>query len=245
MTHGEPETVAARLTDLIEPFGSVGPQDRWMPQGFDQLDEAELHKATRLLNKDDCTRLREWWFAIFRGGRQTGPSFDIASTCTMTVANQRRPGILLVEAEAHDEELLSERNGKALGPDASETSQRNHAHIAGCIAEACEGLNRCTELSWRLSHEHHYQMSNRFASAWKLASVGLPVILIYLGFTDSEEMSDCGKPFKCLDDWERLVRGHSAEFVPDAAWNRGWSVWGGAVIPLIRVCSQALSLPGS
>lgn len=40
MTHGTAEEVAAHLTELISGFASIRPNDRWMPQGFENLEEA-------------------------------------------------------------------------------------------------------------------------------------------------------------------------------------------------------------
>ena len=34
LTHGDSQRVAARLTELIKPWGRVGADDRWMPEGF-------------------------------------------------------------------------------------------------------------------------------------------------------------------------------------------------------------------
>ena len=96
MTHGHPEKVAMRLTELIAPWGRVTPDDRWMPVGFDQIEEAQLHEAPRLLDPKACEQLKKWWFAIVRG-KQTAPSFDIASTCTVTAGGVSKQGLLLVE----------------------------------------------------------------------------------------------------------------------------------------------------
>jgi hypothetical protein len=43
---------------------------------------------------------------------------------------------------------------------------------------------------WTLSRDSHYQLTNRFAWAWKLASMGVPVVLGYLGFQGAAEMKD-------------------------------------------------------
>jgi hypothetical protein len=60
LTHGSAEEVAERLTALIAPFGNVRPTDNWMPQGFDDLDEAPLHNAPRLLPADVSQQLLSW-----------------------------------------------------------------------------------------------------------------------------------------------------------------------------------------
>lgn len=175
LTHGRPEQVASRLNALAEPWGTVSADDQWMPEGFCRIEEAQLDKAGRLLPKQDCDGLRSWWLAVSRGNTRT-PNWDIASTCTV----DGRKGLLLIEAKAHTEELKVEDRVGA-GP-------RNRARIAKCIKEANAALKSWTNLNWALSHEHRYQMANRFAWSWKLADLGYPVILVYLGFLGAEEM---------------------------------------------------------
>jgi len=235
LTHGNPEDVAARLTQLIAPFGVVSPEDHWMPQGFDQLDEAELHKAVRLLylDKEHCAQIRRWWFAIFKGGLQTGPSFDIASTCMVTVANQRKRGILLVEAKAHDEELIKEEGAKPLKENPSEGQETNHKRIGEAINAANEPFTLATGFSCSLSRDTRYQMSNRFASACKLAELGYPVILVYLGFLNAKEMADQGKVLENATQWDALVKLHSMSLFPEEVWNQSWTLYNQPFVPLI------------
>ena len=177
ITHGPANEVAARLTKLAAPWATVTTDDRWMPDGFVQTDEAELHKAGRLIPDDDVrSRLGDWWFAV-RRGQQKAPSFDIASTCTVA----GRYGLLLVEAKAHDRELRKEEVGKPLRPPITPNGCRNHARIGACMAEASLALAGETGVPWGLSRDWNYQMSNRFAWSWKLAELGFPVVLVYLG----------------------------------------------------------------
>jgi hypothetical protein len=77
-------------------------------------------------------------------------------------------------------------------------------------------------------------MSNRFAWAWKLTNLGLPVVLVYLGFLGAIEMSDEGKPFSNHADWDCLVKSYSERIVPPRAWNSELSLNGEILIPLIR-----------
>ncbi len=67
------------------------------------------------------------------------------------------------------------------------TSKRNHAQIGRAISEASLGLKDTMD-GWNLSRDSHYQLANRFAWAWKLASMGVPVVLVYLGFLGAAEM---------------------------------------------------------
>jgi len=237
LTHGSVEDVAARLTNLVSPFANVTPNDSWMPQGFEQTDEAELHKATRLLGNEHCEQIKHWWFDIFRGGLQKGPSFDIASTCTI----EGRPGIMLVEAKAHDKELMNEEGPKPLKEGASDGEIRNHQRIAEAIHATNEPFTISTESTWKLSRDSRYQMSNRFASAFKLTELGYPVVLVYLSFLSADEMTDLGKPFENEEKWEILVKTHSEPLFPAAIWNRRWNVNSVPFIPLIRSLEMPLA----
>ena len=83
-------------------------------------------------------------------------------------------------------------------------------------------------------------MANRFAWAWKLTELGIPVVLVYLGFLNADEMHDRGNPFVSHDDWVQLVKSHSAPLFPADPWNRAWNCNGQSLIPLIRSIDQPL-----
>lgn len=57
-------------------------------------------------------------------------------------------------------------------------------------------------------------MSNRFAWSWKLTELGIPVVLIYLGFLRATEMADRGSAIVDEADWRRQVLSHSAALFP-------------------------------
>lgn len=234
MTHGADNQVAELLTALVHPFAEVDETDQWMPRGFDELDEAQLHKAPRLLDPDTRSRLRDWWLAP-RSTRAMTPNLDIAATCRI----EGRQGLLLVEAKAHDEELIKESSGRRLTAEASDDRKASHGTIGAAIESARTGLEQATGHEWRISRDTHYQMSNRFAWSWKLTELGFPVVLVYLGFLHAEEMRDRGRPFYTPDDWTRIVKGHSEALFPEAIWDRGWLVNGQTFVPLIR----SLDLP--
>ena len=114
-------------------------------------------------------------------------------------------------------------------------ARRNLLRIDWAIRDASIALAEETGLPWSLSRDWNYQMSNRFAWAWKLASLGIPVVLIYLGFLKASDMSEPGEvPFADASAWEALVRSHSAPLFPGEVWNRCLSVNGVPLIPLIR-----------
>ena len=245
ITHGTPEEVASRLTALMATYGQVSASDCWLPRGFDDPTEAQLHKAETLLQPGHCLELRKWWFKRFIGGKQSSPSFDVASTCTVTVGGAERRGLLLVEAKAHDEELRGEERGKPLKSNPSPGEQANHDHI-GLALNGCNlPLNRLTELTWGLSHRTRYQMSNRFGWAAKLVELGYPVVLVYLGFLRAEEMRDQGTPLADHAAWEALVKSHGNTVVPEAAWDRVWRADGQCLVPLIRSVEVPFDQPAT
>ena len=138
-------------------------------------------------------------------------------------------GLLLVEAKAHTQELKVQ--------DQVEASLRNRERIAQCIEEANAALADGTDLNWALSHEHRYQMANRFAWSWKLTELGYPVVLVYLGFLRAEEMRKGREqaPFKNHAEWEGLVKAHSEPLFPAGVWDSQWVIHGRPFVP--RICS--------
>ena len=223
LTHGTHEQVAKRLTELIEPYGKVSANDHWMPEGFCDTQEAQLDKTCKLLPKqEERNELRDWWLAGPHNAdtRRRTPNWDIASTCKVS----GKDGLLLVEAKAHTGELKIE--------DKTEASQENLQQIAAAIQEANTALYGQTDLSWALSHECRYQMSNRFAWSWKLAQLGYPVILVYLGFLKAEEMKT--GIFGNHANWASRVKEHSNPLFPEKIWNNERKIHGQLFVPLIR-----------
>lgn len=158
LTHGSAAEVAERLSALVAPFASVSAANRWMPAGFVELEEAQLHRAPRLLEPSVSSRLREWCLPTDRLDART-PNFDIASTCMIDGSQ----GLLLVEAKAHDEELHNESAGRRLTEDDSDDRKSSHQTISAAIELARGGLQAATQLPWHIASGDHYQMSNRFA----------------------------------------------------------------------------------
>src|ERR1019366_135100 len=236
LTHGSPDAVATRLTALVAPFASVAPSDRWMPQGFEDTDEATLPEAERLLPSDVRRELKRWWLVVASNNTRT-PNWDIASTCTI----EGKAGIMLIEAKAHDQELLKEEAGKRPpAPTASEDSRRNHLRIGEAIRDASIALAEDTGLPCSLSRDSHYQMCNRFAWAWKVADLGIPAVLVYLGFLGANEMSDQGTPLVDAADWQSLVKRHSQQLLPVTVWDQRWICRGQPLVPLIRAAQGPL-----
>ncbi len=209
-----------------------------MPSGFERCAEAQLHSANELLpDRHDRENLRDWWLAISTE-RTATPNIDLASTCLV----RGKEGLLLVEAKTHDAELRNEERGKPLADHASDDSRRNHDHIDLAIRAANVSLSEETKLTWSLSRDSHYQMSNRFAWAWKLTELGIPVILAYLGFIGCEEMrkGDKQRPISSQEEWEEMVHVHSRPLFPDEVWKRVWCVRGRSLVPIILTFHQPL-----
>jgi hypothetical protein len=206
LTEGSNEDVSHRLSALAAPFAIVDlNHHRWMPRGIVEPKEAKLGDALSFLSDEHREEITAWWLAV--RDRANTPNWDIASTATINGAE----GLLLVEAKAHTAEIKTD--GKAAGGRAE-----NHSHIGAACREASAALNRVVP-GWNLSIGSHYQLCNRFAWAWKLASLGVPVVLVYLGFLRAEEMQDQGHLFTDAKQWERLVRSHSERIVPATIWD--------------------------
>lgn len=233
---GGPNEVAKRLTRLVNlPGVVVSPDDEWMPSGKpvyrngswddDPAKEAELDKADNLVLPGIQIKLQDWWL-FHRKGTATTPNLDIASTCKI----EERQGLLLVEAKAHKKELSEQDKCGAKG--------KNYKQIGKAIAEANAGLEKLTGNPWNLCRDKHYQLSNRFAWSWKLASLGIPVILIYLGFLNATDMRDNGELFLSGADWESALTKHSNCIVDNSCWGKSIDCNGTPLIPLIRVFDQ-------
>ena len=164
LTSGHREQVASALTGLVARWGIVDPaHDRWMPEDFLNPKEAKLGESGQLLPPRVRSQLTEWWLKVPKNANT--PNWDLASTCTIDGSR----GIILVEGKAHRAEL--KEDGKAPG------NGQNDEQIERAIEEANQGLNGITP-GWNLSRGSHYQLSNRFAWAWKIASLGVPTILV-------------------------------------------------------------------
>ena len=174
--------------------------------------------------------LRQWWLAVASNNTRT-PNWDVASTCTI----EGNAGIVLIEAKAHDQELIKEETGRQrIEAPVSGSARRNLLRIDWAIRDASIALAEGTGLTWVLSRDWNYQMSNRFAWAWKLADLGIPVVLVYLGFLRASEMSEYGNPLGDAADWEAIVKRHSRTLFPAEVWGQRWTCGGQPLIPLIR-----------
>jgi len=183
----------------------ISPADPKQPKGFHDPAEDELPAFCRKylggLIDVSCLDVGQWW-TLHNG---TTPNWDLLST--ITVGDRR--GLLLIEAKAHEGEM--KKDGKKLSANASAASRANHQSIGTSIEYASVELCRSMP-GFRLSRDKHYQLCNRIAWAWKVASLGLPVVLIYLGFTgDTYFATDY---FRDEAHWQSLMASHLGPVAP-------------------------------
>lgn len=207
------------LLDLALPVECrVSSGSQWLPMGYRVATEARLDTfgPRALPNSVAWQEIRSWWLQHDRGANT--PNWDIALSCDV----QGRPGLILVEAKANEPELSDAAKRSELS--SSQARRDNHERIGTAIAEARRALE--PELPGLcIARDSHYQLSNRIAFAWKLASLGIPTVLIYLGFTGDAGIADVGAPFSDDAHWQRVFEAHLQQVCPSPLVGR--SVDGG------------------
>jgi len=224
-TSQEPKDVVAFLAALVESHATVEPNAKWAPRGFRGPDEAKLGETVGVLSETDRQTITNWWLAV--PGRANTPNWDLVSQCTIG----GKSSLILVEAKAHEGELDDDRCGAR--------NKANCDQIKGAIAEANGAWNQLSP-GFALSADSYYQLSNRFAFAWKLAELGTPVILVYLGFLNAEEMMG-RKILRSLDQWRKCVEAKTCSHVPRDVWDKTFDVNGTPLTVLIRAANVAVA----
>jgi hypothetical protein len=202
------------MNSLIQPFAEINENSQYAPRGFPHPAEVKLGETSGYLDPDDQRAVTRWWIEVLDGANT--PNWDLVATCKIG----GRDGLVLVEAKAHETELKDNDNCGA-------KNKQNRNRISKAIAEASSSLGK----GWSLEADNCYQLSNRLAWAWKIASLGKPVVLVYLGFLDAREMPE---PFKDGGAWEGKLREYAKGRVPAKAWESRIMVSGTPMIPLIR-----------
>ncbi|UCZ56621.1 hypothetical protein LGV61_12960 [Desulfurispirillum indicum] len=193
------------LAELLLPAPVTFSADAlYMPRGEGAPKEARLEQFGPQVFADSDLRgaLRTWWLR-HKSGANT-PNWDIAAGCQL----EGKPGMVLVEAKAHWGELSS--GGKPLYNKASVGSRENHEQIGTAIHEACLGW-QMIDSRVSISRNTHYQLANRLAFTWKLATLQIPTVLLYLGFTGD---AGVGKPFSDDANWQNAFRKHTQSAWP-------------------------------
>jgi hypothetical protein len=167
--------------------------------------EYELPEYCRehLAGRFDIREIKEpvWWI-VKRTQFVRTPNFDLISTATVS----GEPGLLLVEAKAHHGEL--ETCGKSFKRG---SNPENHQKIGESIVKANRALNHVNP-GFKLSRDASYQISNRIAWGWRLASLGVPVTVLYLGFL-KDSYWPCDQ-FKSAEDWMKAARRYLGNVIP-------------------------------
>jgi hypothetical protein len=143
----------------------------WLDFGFDRRNEfydAEL-KGLEFLDAETNEPLLIRW-AEFWPQTGTPPNWDAVGW----LETVRGREVLLVEAKAHLEELLSDCGASV------ESSRRK---IDGALAEVKEHLGVPGDADWL---NGYYQFANRLATLYFLNTNGLPARLVLLYFTGDE-----------------------------------------------------------
>ena len=226
----------AQFSDLVGlPECIVTRPSVWQPRGYNEPEEACLEDCgAQFVPGIDCWNdLAAWWLLHRRGANK--PNWDLVVACDLV----GKPGLALVEAKAHERELDWGR--KRLRPDGSGNSAKNHERIGQAIAEASAALDRIIP-GVRISRDSHYQLANRVAYSWKLASMGVPVLLVYLGFTGDNGIADVGPPLRDHEHWQSVMHAYTAGVLPDRFLDR-WLPCGKAQMRMIvrsrRVLEQS------
>ena len=224
LTHRPDPVVAGFLNNLVHPYAVVDPnRDYWMPRGLLAPNESKLSEP-EFLSDPNQTAMLEWWLAVPKNANT--PNWDILSTCLI----DGRPGLVLVEAKAHVAELTDAGRSAPKSPNGFKNLERTTA----AVMEASRELNNVLS-GFSLTVESHYQLCNRFAWSWKIASLGVPVILVYLGFLNADDMAERGQTtFNSDFAWDKAVRNYGRGIVPDEAWTKKLDISGTPFIPIIR-----------
>jgi len=202
------------LLALVEPVHCrVTPASLWQPLSYRSTAEARLEQfgPKAIPGHSAWPTIRSWWLKHAKGANT--PNWDIALSCEV----EGIPGFILVEAKANVPELSDAPKRPEKQPSAA--SEENQIQIAAAIAEARLALQR-TLPGICIDRDKHYQLSNRIAFVWKLASMGIPTVLVYLGFTGDTGIRDAGEPFRDDKHWQGIFSEHLASVCPSPVIDR-------------------------
>jgi len=201
----------------------------YYPQGYKASNEVRLGDASPLLDDNRRKALIKWWLDIEKDTSRQTPNWDFA--CSALIHDE--PGLILIEAKAHMDELIHTDPCKA-------EDEKSRDAIKLAIEWTNKQLNGLKLGRFAMDIHTHYQISNRFAWSWKLASLGVPVVLIYLGFLHTTEMKK--RILESHDDWVKIMRDYSKDLVPEQVWGGKLQTEKKAVYPLI--CSMNIQPQG-
>ena len=155
-------------------------------------------------SKEMSAEFLNWWLK-HPGPSAITPMFDIISTCTI----DGKKGILLVEGRVNTGELFYNSIKKILSNLHTDNVMANQVSVENAINEANTSISK-TVKDIKLSTENCYQLSSRITEAWWLASKGIPVVLLYVGFLNYEKLSyKTHKIFTTDAEWQDLFKKHT------------------------------------
>ncbi len=214
------ELVREELAALLLPLsGSIEATAPFMPAGHGRVEEARLESfgPRAFQNHPAWAALQSWWLCHPSGANT--PNWDMATVCTLGATR----ALLLVEAKANVPELsesgkvlrgrltdVRDVYGRRMRNDPSDNARENHERIGEAVREANDAWS-ALDARVRLSAAHSYQLANRLAFTWKLATLGIPTVLLYLGFTGDEGIAH---PFTDASHWEREFAAHANTLLP-------------------------------
>jgi hypothetical protein len=207
---------SVELLKLIAPVDAkITAKSLWMPGGHNAPMEARLETFGFRAIPDEKVwkKLSEWWHCHPEGANT--PNWDLALGAEI----EGKPGLILVEAKANVPELSTagkklDRNLSRRSQDSQIKSKDNHERIGEAIEEACTNLGVAYP-GIRIRRDSHYQLSNRVAFLWRLASLGIPTVLVYLGFYGDVGIADVGEPFRDLAHWKRAFADYARPVLPE------------------------------
>jgi hypothetical protein len=202
--------------DLHHPKGRTSKKD-WC--------EAELEEYLGASVAFNAVIRNDWWIP-YKVPVNKRPTWDLL--CHILVDG--KPGLLIGEAKAHVGEL-SDQDQKSAPTATSARSVANDLSIRLRLSEASHSLTKLQVGSFELSADHHYQLSNRVAYLHKLATEGVPTVLMYLGWLQSPDWSS--DSLRDAKHWEDTVRTHVNGTVPWKFLGERHNAKGGTTMQMI------------
>lgn len=200
----------------------------YYPQGLKFSKEYRFSDPGDLIAETKRKELIRWWLGIDGDTDKQTPNWDFV--CTAKIDG--KDGLILVEAKAHRGELYYKDPSKA-GDVSRKEITRALGEIQGPLAHKFQDI--------RFDIDSSYQISNRIAWAAKLAEIGIPTVLIYLGFLNCPEMDHGSyKILRNSEDWKNLVKEYPGKktkgtwaYIPEELWNRKIKFGKTSFIPVI------------
>lgn len=222
------ETIQAKLQAMVQRAGisdltlELEDKCKYYPQVDFGIPEYRFSDKNGLVDETLRKKLIKWWLGIDGDTNRNTPNWDFA--CDAIINGEK--GLILIEAKSYKEELIRKDPWGA-------TSEQSKQIISKALTEANEHLNTIHQ-GFNLNWDTNYQISNRFAWSWKLAVEGIPVVLIYLGFLNCEEMiANTRSILKTSEDWNLLFKDDLKDVIPYSVWNKPINIGKSSFFPII------------